>query len=329
MNKKLSILGFTLLIVYFLLLPLAMVRANYVDDCLKQQQDQLDDCESNDAVCRQQAADDFSLCKSDYETTQNAQLASSDATANRKYGDLILNIPIGSFTGGNVNENLLGNYIKAWYDLMLGVISIVATVMIMWAGFKWLLARGDSGKITDAKSMIFSALAGLALALLSYTLMSIINPGLTIIDLGGLKPIEAPMIEQYNDPRLDTSPYNINQNGERSTTEKKLDQIVWEEVLALDPNKTEDKLFLDFIVPPTEYLPGGSFTEEVMFTQNPAGGYIAKWEGMSEQDKGIFLNIILNNISTDETGLNWDVKNIYDDNRKLEGILLVPRAYIR
>jgi hypothetical protein len=210
------------LIAYFLFLPQTIVRADYIDDCLKQQQDQLDNCEPGDAACRQQATDGFLLCKSDYETAQNAQLAASDAVANKgQSGDLILNIPLGSFTGGNVNENLLGNYIKAWYDLMLGIIGIVATIMIMWAGFKWLLARGDSGKITDAKSMIFSALAGLALALLSYTLISIINPGLTIIDLGGLNPIEAPAMGQYNDPRLNTSPYNINQGGERSITEKK------------------------------------------------------------------------------------------------------------
>jgi hypothetical protein len=76
-------------------------------------------------------------------------------------------------------------------------------------------------------------------------------------------------------------------------------------------------------------LPGGSFTKKVTFIQNPAGGYIAKWDDMSEKDKGVFLNIMLNDISTDETGLNWDIRNIYDNSHKLEGILLVPRAYNR
>jgi hypothetical protein len=59
----------------------------------------------------------------------------------------------------------------------------------MWGGFKWLLARGDSGQITEAKSIILSALAGLALALLSYTLISIINPNLTAITGQDLEPI--------------------------------------------------------------------------------------------------------------------------------------------
>ncbi|MFA6593698.1 MAG: pilin [Candidatus Buchananbacteria bacterium] len=189
MNRKIPILAIIYFASYLLLFPWIAAQANYIDDCLKQQQDQLDNCESDDTACQQQAADDFSLCKNEYEAAQNAQLAASDAATAAQSGDLILNVPIGAFMGGNVNENLLGNYIKAWYDLMLGVIGIVATIMIMWAGFKWLLARGDSGKITDAKSMIFSALAGLALALLSYTLISIVNPDLSNINFEGREPI--------------------------------------------------------------------------------------------------------------------------------------------
>lgn len=253
--------------------------------------------------------------------------------AQQQAGDpnvFVANVPIGTFTGGNVNENLLGNYINAWYNLMLGVIGIVATVMIVWAGFKWLLARGDGGKISEAKEIIFSALSGLALALLSVTLLNIINPGLTTINLEGLKPVQAPTpIQQYDDPRLNTNPYNINQGGERSAVEKKLDQVVWEDVLALDPSKTEAKLSLDFNVPPTEYLPGGSFTKEVTFTQNPAGGYVAKWDGMSEKDEGVFLNVILNNMPTNGANLNWDVRDVFSTDGKLEGVLLVPRAYNR
>lgn len=88
-----------------------------------------------------------------------------------------------------VNADLFPDYINTWYTLLLGTVGILATIMVMWGGFKWLLARGDSGKITEAKSVIFSALAGLALALLSYTLISIISPSLTIITGQEFEPV--------------------------------------------------------------------------------------------------------------------------------------------
>ncbi|MFA6593697.1 MAG: transglycosylase SLT domain-containing protein [Candidatus Buchananbacteria bacterium] len=103
------------------------------------------------------------------------------------------NVAIGGlFTAGAkipVNADLLPSYINTWYALLLGTVGILATIMVMWGGFKWLLARGDGGKITDAKSIIFSALAGLALALLSYTLISIINPNLTVITGQEFEPV--------------------------------------------------------------------------------------------------------------------------------------------
>ena len=62
-----------------------------------------------------------------------------------------LNVPI-----GNIKEVAgLEDYIKLWYNFVIGVVGIIATVIIMWGGFKWLTSRGNSAAITDAKDRIW------------------------------------------------------------------------------------------------------------------------------------------------------------------------------
>ena len=86
-------------------------------------------------------------------------------------------------------SNPLGVYIKAWYGFIIGSIGIITTLMIMWGGFKWLYSRGDSGEIGKAKEIIFSAIMGLMIAFLSYTILYIVNPDLLTIKMPNIGPI--------------------------------------------------------------------------------------------------------------------------------------------
>ena len=110
--------------------------------------------------------------------------------AEYKERDLILNVPIGDVTQGQVRGDLLGRYFKAWYDLLLGSVGIIATVVIMWGGFKWLSSRGDTKQISDAQDVIFSAITGLVLTFGSYLIISLINPDLTEINMPEIGDIE-------------------------------------------------------------------------------------------------------------------------------------------
>ncbi|NIP33097.1 hypothetical protein GWN26_13880 [Candidatus Saccharibacteria bacterium] len=74
----------------------------------------------------------------------------------------------------------LAQYIAAVYQYMVGVAVILAIVMIMYGGFRWIVAGGDAGKIGEAKKTIVQAVIGLAIALGSYTILSIINPNLVM-----------------------------------------------------------------------------------------------------------------------------------------------------
>ena len=94
------------------------------------------------------------------------------------------NVPIGSFSGEMiVDEWLLAKYFQAWWSFILGSIGILAAVIIMWAGIKWITSRGNQSSISDAKDRIWSAIIGVLLAFFAVLIMGIINPRLTIIEL--------------------------------------------------------------------------------------------------------------------------------------------------
>ncbi|MFH1564235.1 MAG: hypothetical protein ABIC82_00045 [bacterium] len=97
-----------------------------------------------------------------------------------------VDIPGSTFTRSNDpikfnKENrglLLAQYIRAWYKFAVAAVGILAVVMIMAGGLIWLTAGGRANQISTAKDWITGAVVGLVLALMSYTLLDILNPNL-------------------------------------------------------------------------------------------------------------------------------------------------------
>jgi len=123
-----------------------------------------------------------------------AQTSPNDSNINTKayQQDFNLNVPIGNvskFTISNTSNNILGKYIQAWYGFLIGTVGIIATVMIMWGGLKFLASRGDRTMVGNAQSIIISALTGLVLAFGSYTILYLINPNLLTIRVPALQRI--------------------------------------------------------------------------------------------------------------------------------------------
>lgn len=73
----------------------------------------------------------------------------------------------------------IGKYIASAYTFVVGAIGFLAVIMGIVAGFSWLTAAGNPEKISAAQSMLLNAVVGVVLALLSYTILQIINPRLT------------------------------------------------------------------------------------------------------------------------------------------------------
>ena len=94
----------------------------------------------------------------------------------------------GTETRGNIEDNLgLGNGNKGPQEIAasvinvaLGFLGIIAVVLILIAGFKWMTAGGDQSKVDESKKMLGAAIIGLIIILAAwgianFVLKSLIN----------------------------------------------------------------------------------------------------------------------------------------------------------
>lgn len=95
-----------------------------------------------------------------------------------------IRIPGTVFDGSKivVDGDLIGKYVVAVYTYGAGFAGIVAMFMLVLAGWKWLMAAGNSQKIASAKEMINGVLVGLALLFGGQLLLSQISTNLVIFD---------------------------------------------------------------------------------------------------------------------------------------------------
>lgn len=115
------------------------------------------------------------------------------SAATAPFPNYVLEVPIGSTT--SVRD--IADYINTIYTFGVGIIGIVATVMIMFGGMKWLLAAGSQSKIGEAKEIMTSAIVGLVLALTSFLILNTINPALVTMSSTAVEIIEVvPYVEE-------------------------------------------------------------------------------------------------------------------------------------
>lgn len=69
-------------------------------------------------------------------------------------------------TGGN-GASKLNSTIAGVINIMSVLIGVLAVIMIIFAGFKYITSGGDSGKVTSAKHTMIYALVGLVIVALS------------------------------------------------------------------------------------------------------------------------------------------------------------------
>lgn len=87
--------------------------------------------------------------------------------------------------------DFLAKYLKAVYQYLVSIAGILAGIMIVWAGVKWLTSAGNPEKIGEAKKKIAGAMVGLVLVLGSYVILKTINPDLVIF-----KPLRVESVPQ-------------------------------------------------------------------------------------------------------------------------------------
>jgi hypothetical protein len=123
--------------------------------------------------------------------TPNSPAIPTDSTQNPEWEDVSWT-PLVDIPGMPTGEAPLGGYIVALYNFLLGAIGIIAMMMLVYGGFRYMTSAGNPTAMGDAKDIFYSAIIGLALALISYLIISAINPELLFTQDAKLVPAGSP-----------------------------------------------------------------------------------------------------------------------------------------
>lgn len=88
-------------------------------------------------------------------------------------GEICQGIGVASGDGCDRGDEL-NNLVRNVINIFSVIIGVVAVIMIMVAGFKYITANGDSGNITSAKNTLIYAIVGLILAGLAQVIVQFV-----------------------------------------------------------------------------------------------------------------------------------------------------------
>jgi len=63
-------------------------------------------------------------------------------------------------------------------NVLMGFLGVIAVVIVLIGGFKWMTAGGNEEKVGEAKKLIMSGVIGLAIVLASYSIATFVVLGL-------------------------------------------------------------------------------------------------------------------------------------------------------
>src|SRR3989339_1030052 len=94
--------------------------------------------------------------------TAHAQTAAD----NMLWGGFEGNVQTATGLGNTDPREMAGQVV----NILLGFLGIIAVVIILLGGFKWMTAAGDEGKVDEAKKLIGAGVIGLVVILSAYGL---------------------------------------------------------------------------------------------------------------------------------------------------------------
>lgn len=75
---------------------------------------------------------------------------------------------VNDFTNVNLGTKDLEATIAGIVNIVLGFLGILATLIILLGGFKWMTSQGNTEKVDEAKKMIGAGVVGLVVILVAY-----------------------------------------------------------------------------------------------------------------------------------------------------------------
>ena len=76
-------------------------------------------------------------------------------------------------TNLGTNIELIGTVARI-INILLGFLGVIAVILVLWGGFKWMTAAGDEGKIGEAKKLMGAGVVGLVIILAAYAITAFV-----------------------------------------------------------------------------------------------------------------------------------------------------------
>lgn len=109
--------------------------------------------------------------------------------------EFIFEVPIpGLDRSVTVGNEFFPNYLEAVYVAFVWFVGILATVMVVFGGIKWVAAAGNPARINDARDAINSAIIGVIIALTSVVMLNLISPNLTTFGIPDISKITSKQV---------------------------------------------------------------------------------------------------------------------------------------
>ncbi len=105
---------------------------------------------------------------------------------------------------------IIGNVIK----VILGLTGTIALIFVIYGGVKWMVSKGDPGKIADARKLMTAGMIGLVIIVSAYAISDFVIKQLTTI--APESPSGGSTINNSDD---DDDDGNISENGDGGTTQ--------------------------------------------------------------------------------------------------------------
>lgn len=93
-------------------------------------------------------------------------LAAVDAWGNNSNGDYIANTGLGNRDPREIVAQVI--------NVILGFLGIIAVVIILLGGFKWMTAGGNEDKVGEAKKLIVAGIIGLVIILAAFAIATFV-----------------------------------------------------------------------------------------------------------------------------------------------------------
>jgi len=84
--------------------------------------------------------------------------------------DAVNNLGTNALYNSNLGQRDLKDSIAQIINVLLGFLGVIAVLIILLGGFKWMTSQGSSEKVDEAKKLIGAGIVGLIIILAAYAI---------------------------------------------------------------------------------------------------------------------------------------------------------------